>query len=339
MATIQQFATDINAKAHRYQMAQFQAIRKSLKGFRRRPGNAIFSGKTIFDGYAYHNGGRKELQFNIGFDGTNGVLLRHGVAFSFETGQALPDIGVLRPKVRLFNDFLELYPSQFAEMRMWHWDGPVRSADYSPSAIPDERIKNHIFVFLGYRQAAETAEIDRILHDFDSFLPLYKYVESNGVAQPILEIEPSPFQFRAGCSSKKRSTTATGSGDPIDVDLRHNAMQQKLYDLLVGELGQENVGTELMTGNGTRVDVVAQRERRYWFYEIKTFHSGRACIRDAIGQLLEYSHWPNGTAAEKFVVVGENPLDSDGEQYIETLRARYSLPIDYLQVALAEPGS
>jgi hypothetical protein len=40
------------------------------------------------------------------------------------------------------------------------------------------------------------------------------------------------------------------------------------------------------------MDVVVRLGIRYWFYEIKTALSARACIREALAQLLEYSYWP-----------------------------------------------
>lgn len=320
--------------AEPYQIGRLQDLRKELKGFARRPGHSIFSDQTIFERYAFHHGGRSELQFNIGFDRSDSDELRHGIAFSFETNQTLPDIDILRPKVRLFNEFLDLYPTKYSRMRMWHWDAEGRSDDYMPSAIPTERIVNGVFVFLGLLNPIAKVDCDQILRDFDDLLPLYKYVESNGTAQPLVVVETSPFQFRHGCTVKKLRTTAHKKDDPVDVSLRHNSLQLKLFELLVAEFGNKNVGTELPTGNGTRVDVVVEHPNEFWFYEIKTYHSPRACIRDAVGQLLEYSHWPNGIEAARLIVVGENPLDADGQQYLNTLKSLYSLPIEYRQVEL-----
>lgn len=333
---IRSLAYDLNAKAEPYQIGRLQDLRKELKGFARRPGNSIFTDQTIFEkkNYAFHYGGRSELQFNIGFDPSDGNDLRHGIAFSFETNQTLPDLDVLRPKVRLFNEFLALHPTEYLHMKMWHWDAEVRSDDYMPSAIPTERIVDGVFVFLGLLNPIAKVDSDQILRDFDDLLPLYKYVESNGTAQPVVVLDTSSFKFRPGCTVKKLRTTARKKTDPIDVSLRHNSLQLKLYELLVAEFGNENVGTELKTGNGTRVDVVVRHPNDYWFYEIKTHHSPRACIRDAIGQLLEYSHWPNGVEAVRLIVVGENPLDADGRHYLNTLESQYSLPIEYRQVEL-----
>lgn len=334
MMDIPTLAKQLNAKSGRYEIGDLQALRKEIKHLARRPGSAIFSGKTITATWACHYGGRAELQFNIGFDGTGGDRIRHGIAFSFEPSQTLPDIEVLRPNVSLFNEFLQLYPNKYARMGMWHWDAEGRSVEYRPSPIPSERVANGVFVFLGLLNPIKDVDPDEILRDFDDLLPLYKYVESNGTAQPVVILKPTAFQFAHGCTVKKLRTTAKNKNDPIDVTLRHNALQLALYKSLTAKYGRRNVGTELPTGNGTRVDVVVKHSNEYWFYEIKTFHSPRACIRDALGQLLEYSHWPSGVCASKLIVVGENKIDADGKAYLAELKSRYSLPVEYMRVTL-----
>lgn len=193
MITIKSLAYELNATSGTFEVGKLQALRKELKGFARRAGNSIFSNQTIFEHYAFHHGGRSELQFNIGFDVSGGHDLRHGIAFSFETNQTLPDIAVLRPKVRLFNEYLELYPTRYSHMRMWHWDSKGRSVDYMPSPIPTERIADGVFVFLGVLNPIEKISCNQILQDFDELLPLYKYVESEGASQPITDIVTIPF--------------------------------------------------------------------------------------------------------------------------------------------------
>lgn len=46
-------------------------------------GRAIGDSRTTFDSYAFHVGGRTELQFNIGLE-SGDEDLRYGVAFSLE---------------------------------------------------------------------------------------------------------------------------------------------------------------------------------------------------------------------------------------------------------------
>lgn len=334
MTDIRTIANELNAKAEQYQIGGLQELRKELKGLARRPGSALFSDQTVFDDYAFHHGGRSELQFKIGFDGFDRKALRYGIAFSFETNQTLKDIDVLRPQVRLFNEYLALYPNRYSRMRMWHWDDDGRSSDYMPSPIPAERVASKVFVFLGLMNQFKEIDVDQILRDFDDLLPLYSYVLANGIKAPLDVVTEASFKFKPGCTIKKLKATAHRNSDPIDVALRHNALQLKLYKLLADEYGKDSVGTELPTGNGMRIDVVLKHAKGMWFYEIKTFHSPRACIRDAIGQLLEYSHWPKGISADKLIIVGENALDEEGFQYLATLHRLFSLPFDYLHVQL-----
>jgi len=100
---------------------------------------------------------------------------------------------------------------------------------------------------------------------------------------------------------------------------------------LAGKHGKEAVGTECNNGAGSRLDVVVKLQERFHIYEIKTSQSARACIREALSQLLEYSYWPGVQEAERLIIVGEPPLDKDAGEYLGTLRSRFALPLYYCQ--------
>lgn len=332
-------AAELNDRAMSHPIGELQEIRKQLKKHRRADKDIFRLGsETVTKTWACHFGGRTELQFNIGDDGSSGAMLRHGVAFSFYTSRTLVSIDKLKPKVRRFNEFLQLYPNNYASMRMWHWElvkhgkEDKRSDDCMPSPIPPERVKEGIFVFLGKRRPIDQLNYDLILSDFDELLALYRYVESDGAWPPISMPTAAKFAFRPGCSEKAQATVANLSRNQLDVTLRHNQLQEALYQRLVSELGSENVGTEIPCG-GKKVDVIVRVPEGYWFYEIKTYSSPRACVREALGQLLEYSFRPGAQEASRLTVVGESPLDSDGEEYLRHLRTRFALPIHYEQIA------
>ncbi|MEZ6096884.1 MAG: hypothetical protein R3C03_22130 [Pirellulaceae bacterium] len=82
---------------------------------------SLFSWQGIFHdfGYAIHDGGRSELQYNIGVD-DNGEL-RFGVAFSFETSRTVPDVSILGAKARRLNLFVGEYPDFFDGLDIWAW--------------------------------------------------------------------------------------------------------------------------------------------------------------------------------------------------------------------------
>lgn len=327
------FAAKLNSKAHSHEIGRLQEIRKDLHGLKRRPGHQIFSSQTTFDDWAFHHGGRSELQFNIGFDGTDGKKLRFGVAFSFETSQALPTIDPLVPKVRLFNDFLRLYPDLYADMRMWHWRD-VRSSDSAPAPISQDLVSEGVFVFLGKIQPAGTLDPDFVLTELDRLLPLYEYVESGGRVEPLPNSAQTKFMFKSGRVLKLAATKASYAQMELDVCLRHNVLQQALRRRLEAKFGATNVCVEVDTGTGVSVDLMVRQPEGYWFYEIKTSQSPRACIREALGQLLEYSFWPGSQGATRLIIVGEGAPDDDVREYCKTLNQRFSMAVQYEQIIL-----
>lgn len=256
-------AAELNARSRTHAIGALQEVRAGLKRLSRKPGHDIFSAQTTNDDWAFHHGGRSELQFNIGeISDVRGV--RFGVAFSFEKSRALPrPLEVLAPKVRLFNEFMELNAERFADMRMWHFEKgvPTPSATYMPGPIPWERVKEGVFIFLGKRQPIDSIDYEEILNDLDRLLPLYRYVESGGSSQPTLIPVEARFAFHAGCSIKASSAVATQVQREIDIALRHNELQRALHRRLVSQYGEENVGTETPSGVGTRIDVSTEARR------------------------------------------------------------------------------
>jgi hypothetical protein len=152
--------------------------------------------------------------------------------------------------------------------------------------------------------------------------------------QPISTVTITPFEFRPIRTVKKTSAIVSQVQKELDIDLRHNILQETLHRQLAEEYGNENVGDEQQSGIGTSIDVVVRQKGEYWFYEIKTSHSPRACLRQAIGQLLEYTLWPGTQEATRLIVVGEMALDEAGAEYLRKLREHFCLPIEYKQIVV-----
>jgi hypothetical protein len=117
------------------------------------------------------------------------------------------------------------------------------------------------------------------------------------------------------------------------VNLRHKLLQDALYGRLVDEYGIASVGTEHPTGLATYLDAVVQTPGGYRYYEIKTAPTAKACLREALGQLSEYSLWPGSQPAVRLIVVGEHALDDEVQQYLATLRG-LGFPLDYEQITM-----
>ena len=200
---------------------------------------------------------------------------------------------------------MELNAGEFSDMRMWHYSDDARSVDRPPGPIPSGLVTEGVFVFLGNRQPANRIDYEKILNDFDRLLPLYCYVESRG-ATAAVPLPKSAFNFTPGHSKKRTTARAALPAKELDLDLRHNLLQDALYQQLTSRYDVHNVSTEQPSGVGTQIDVVLKMGNEYWFYEIKTALTARACLREAIGQLLEYGLWPGAQEPVRFIVVGES---------------------------------
>lgn len=327
MQSLQEIANGINAEAHNFDVGQLQKIRKRIQKLKRLPSNQLFDHRTVFEEWGWHYGGRKELQFNIGIEGSE---LRYGVAFSLECSQSLPTIDVLIPKISLFNEYMSEFGDNFSDLRMWHFEGK-RSFDYMPSPISQENVREGLFIFLGDKQDLTKISYQLVLETLDRLLPLYLYTENQTTPENKSK-EASYFNFTPGCTKKLSNTSGTIAEKKLNIRLRHNDIQLKLYDKLVEEHGIESVGTEIQCTNGS-IDLVVKNGDNLWFYEIKTASSAKACIRQALGQILEYAYWPECKRPEKLIIVGPNAATTLEQSYIETLRCEFRLPIEYAVIS------
>lgn len=188
---IEKITQEVNSRSKRYNLRKLQKIRKEIRDLTRLPKKDIFTSRPT-KGWACHHGGREELQFNIGLDSSNGIdQVRFGVAFSLQPNRSLPGsdiIDVLKPKIDLFNKYMQSNPEKFSDMRMWHdRDGP--STNYAPSIIPEKLIAKDVFIFLGVRQPIDDLDYDCALDVMDRLLPLYLYTETNGNRKKQKEIK------------------------------------------------------------------------------------------------------------------------------------------------------
>lgn len=117
--TIHAIAEELNERARTHPIGTLQEFRKH------RLETELFrvNTQTTQEYWACHWGGRTELQFNIGLEGSS--KLRHGVAFDFEPSRSYAPaelIAILTPKVKLFNRFVQDHSEICTDMELWAWD-------------------------------------------------------------------------------------------------------------------------------------------------------------------------------------------------------------------------
>lgn len=108
----------------------------------------------------------------------------------------------------------------------------------------------------------------------------------------------------------------------VEVDPKHIRMQNRLYLALKTRHAE-------VTYEENFIDLIGRDPECVTYYELKTDPTARMCIRNAIGQLLEYSYYKESSRANCLVIVGEAPATSDDQAYLEVLRKEFGLPIKY----------
>ncbi|MBR5715641.1 MAG: hypothetical protein IKX59_03580 [Bacteroidales bacterium] len=109
----------------------------------------------------------------------------------------------------------------------------------------------------------------------------------------------------------------------IEVAALHQKMQEGIKLCLEAE-GFTDVIME-----ADHIDIQAKKNGLVYIFEVKTYDTARACIREALGQILEYNHFPLGNRADKMYIVGPvQPLQEE-LQYIDYLRTYYNMNITY----------
>jgi hypothetical protein len=342
LVDVKTLAEQINQAAAAYRVGALQQLRRGLG--RNPRTNKIFTKSTIMDKkdgheYAFHWGGRTELQFNVAMELRDGKRWwRHGVAFSFEKSRTLPDPSALLPSVGRFNTWVSSNADALRGFRMWDWEGKgkgkgdTRSEDRPPGEIlskdTDDLSNRGKFVFLGKMVPEAEVDVTQILRDFDRLFPLYEHC---------LKGFPSSRSDCASASSAASThTVASRLAAEIEVDLRHNLLRESLVRILEAEFPGRTVHPEWeKVANDCRVDVAVDTRDGFLFCEIKVAPHVRDALRQAIGQLLEYAYWPNDRRAEKLWVVSQDAPSAEDVAYLQALRARYGLPIFYRRIDVA----
>ncbi len=150
------------------------------------------------------------------------------------------------------------------------------------------------------------------------------------------EGEGKPFSFEADDSDPDETNSTVKKKKSfrkpkaVEITYLHEAISKSMFKYLK-KVKRFEARREHPAGHGaTRIDMVAKNGKELIFYEIKTYHSLRTSIREAIGQLMEYSHWPDKSKADKLVIVTQRHERSQKAiKYVQHLRDSLQIPLYY----------
>lgn len=155
------------------------------------------------------------------------------------------------------------------------------------------------------------------------------YNLKNYIQEPSLPALSNKFVFKPGFNLPTDKKQLAYDQHERNVNNFHNHVQTRLFEKLCEQYGSENVGAENNTGVGSRIDLVVRRGKKFALYEIKTGPSLQSCVREAIGQLLEYRHMIGHTHVSKLIVVSPHLPEKWTESYLSTLRSEHKIPVYY----------
>jgi len=329
---IKKIAEKLNDLASKYEIGKLQDIRKEIKGLKKKHTSNLFSSMTIFDEYAFHDGGRTEIQYNIGYDENDS--LRYGLAFSLEPGQTLPDVSKLYPQILRYNYLYNSNPELFVGYKIWYYNEHGRSQTEKIHEIGSELLNPHSFIFFGKLMNISKIDYEEILETFDKMLPIYKYVssEKSNLVNNFRK-EHYKFEFIKTNASLVEGRKYTIKEKSVDISVRHSIIQKKLIKQLVGKYGKTNVSAEVPIF-GNKIDVVVNNNGSMYFYEIKSTLTARDCIRQAMGQILDYAYWPGQKNADKIFIVGECTLEYNTKLYLKYINKKLNINVEYIKIVI-----
>ena len=134
---------------------------------------------------------------------------------------------------------------------------------------------------------------------------------------------------RKAVNSKNEKRVHGGVYERTDYNPVHNIIQNDIKRILDSSSEYSDVVQEK-----NYVDLTATyKNSETHFFEIKT-NTARHSIREALGQILEYSDYPDKTLASKLIIISVKPLDESDRKYMKHLREKYHIPVWYRHYSL-----
>jgi hypothetical protein len=116
----------------------------------------------------------------------------------------------------------------------------------------------------------------------------------------------------------------------VEIKLLHKQISRSLTKYLVSIYGSINVRAEHpVRSSQKRIDLLVRTKCQYYFYEIKTYLSIKTSIREALGQLLEYTFDIGVVQPVEMIIISHIPADDSIVKYMEFLRESYKMPLYY----------
>lgn len=135
---------------------------------------------------------------------------------------------------------------------------------------------------------------------------------------------PCYAQYMDAVKKAKKTGSVKVKASEYIMSLQHNELSNAMVEYLKKN-GYKNIKVEDKYVDIKCTDTVGKKI----FFELKTAQTVKSAIREALGQLLEYNHYPNESNADKLIIVTKHEPEKEDIQYLTGLRMVYNIPVYY----------
>lgn len=297
--------------------------------------------------YIIQYNGRKYPQYNIALEDGR---LRYGIAISFQESMSMPhaiESETLRRAFCRLGEYTEDNMDVFADCKFYYWTLQNNTTIIENSdRLYAKALEKNAFIFFGSMIEYEKTNgvtWKNILDMLEKLRPLYLYMVNPKELQAPAKTSPTSSKNQISGMGRGVPNTApvtiTVSDHTTISERLHARIQARLIDMLKEKYPSCRVEAEVPLTDNRSIDVVMwpdpnDNDKRT-YYEIKTGMDIRSCIRQAIGQLLEYKLW-NTSSFEgvNLCIVSRFSETKDSEEYLGKLNALFGLGVNYMQVPI-----
>lgn len=158
------------------------------------------------------------------------------------------------------------------------------------------------------------------VEDHDRITSIFGYY-SDELAESVDESKELHF--------KNTDTVKIESSAGYVLSRAHNKIQNLLITNLAEIYGSERVKVEQ-----NYIDVLVELDDKFIIYEVKSSFSANHCIREALGQILQYGHdlKKNSNKTIEYVVVGPSNIDKSDDSFYRYVANSIEEPFSYQRV-------
>ena len=163
--------------------------------------------------------------------------------------------------------------------------------------------------------------------DKDNFYKVFGwYADKQDDNIDVIELEDEVDEtLENGYNEKSESSFERNGSASVKVNLVHSRIQNRFIKYLKAKYPKN-----LNSGERNRIDAKRETENEVYIYEIKPYESVYSCIREGIGQLLDYSYQLKTPKKKHIIIVGPNEPGEDDFEFINNLKSIISTPLGYI---------